>query len=59
MEPDRTFLSNQHIINNKLKASFQLQVGHQALQLVLIKLLHLQYLTKFKVVITSVLLMSF
>ena len=59
MELVRTFPSNQHIINNRLKASFQLQVGHQALQLVLIKLLHLRYLTKFKVVITSVLLMSF
>ena len=59
MELGKTFLSNLHTINNKHKASFQLQAVHQALQLVLIKVLHQLYLTKFKVVITSVLLMSF
>ena len=59
MEPGKIFLSNLLTINNKHKALFQLQVVHQALQLVRIKLLLLLYHTKFKVVITSVPLMSF
>jgi len=59
MELDRTFRSNPFTINNKHKALFQLQVAHLVLLLALIKLLHLLYLTKFKDVIISVLLMSF
>jgi hypothetical protein len=60
MELGKTFKSNLHTINNKLKALFQLQVVvHQVLPLVLTRLLHLQYHTKFRVVITLALSMSF
>jgi hypothetical protein len=60
MELGKIFQSNLHTINNKPKALFQLQeVLHQVLPLVLTRLLHLQCHTKSKVVITSVLSMSF